>query len=71
MERILERNTYIKFEIHLLKSIALQYKVQQNYHVAVKTVRYVLELEQKLDPKDPLSIVSNKMSLVTILSTAG
>ncbi|CAD8069732.1 unnamed protein product [Paramecium primaurelia] len=71
MQKILDRNTYIKYEIQLLKYIAQQYKVQQNYNVAVKTIKYVLELEQKIEPKDQISIVSSRMSLVTILSTAG
>ncbi|CAD8167427.1 unnamed protein product [Paramecium octaurelia] len=70
MSIILDRNTYIKYEIQLLKYIAQQYKVKQNYHVAVKTIKYVLELEYKLEPRDPISIVSSRMSLVTILSTS-
>ncbi|CAD8063355.1 unnamed protein product [Paramecium primaurelia] len=71
MQNILDRNTYIKYEIQLLKYIAQQYKVQQNYHVAIKTMKYVLELEYKLEPRDSISIVSSQMSLVTILSNSG
>ncbi|CAD8073068.1 unnamed protein product [Paramecium sonneborni] len=71
MQKILDINTYLKYEILLLKYIAQQYKIQQNYHVAVKTIKYVLELEQKIEPRDSVSIISSRMSLVTILSTAG
>ncbi|CAD8083521.1 unnamed protein product [Paramecium sonneborni] len=71
MQMILDRNTYIKYEIQLLKYIAQQQKIQQNYHMAIKTIKYVLELELKIEPRDSISILSSRMSLVTILSTSG
>ncbi|CAK69627.1 unnamed protein product (macronuclear) [Paramecium tetraurelia] len=71
MSNILDRNTYIKYEIQLLQYIAQQYKVKENYHVAVKTIKYFIELEYKLEPRDSISIVSSRMSLETILFTSG